>query len=110
MALRVYSIVALCAEMEQGNQQAVSASTASSSQNSLTGGGAASSSQNSLKGSGAASSSKNSTTSGGGGKVAVTKRKRSVLTLERKLEIISEVKKGKSVRQCLDSLVFQNLQ
>ncbi len=45
MALRVYSIVALCAEMEQGNQQAVSASTASSSQNSLTGGGAASSSQ-----------------------------------------------------------------
>ncbi len=51
-----------------------------------------------------ASYSKNSTTSGGGGKVAVTKRKRSVLTLERKLEIISEVKKGKS-----DSLVFQNL-
>ncbi len=49
-------------------------------------------------------------TSGGGGKVGVTKRKRSVLTLERKLEIISEVKKGKSVRQCLDSLVFQNLQ
>ncbi len=97
MAIRVYSIIALCAEMEQGNQQAVSASTASSS-------------QNSLKGSGAASSSKNSTTSGGGGKVAVTKRKRSVLTLERKLEIISEVKKGKSVRQCLDSLVFQNLQ
>ena len=110
MALRVYLIVALCAEMEQGNQQAVSASTASSSQNSLTGGGAASSSQNSLTGSGAASSSKNSMTSGGGGKVAVTKRKRSVLTLERKLEIISEVKKGKSVRQCLDSLVFQNLQ
>ncbi len=97
MALRVYSIVALCAEMEQGNQQAVSASTASSS-------------QNSLKGSGAASSSKNSTTSGGGGKVAITKRKRSVLTLEKKLEIISKVKKGKSVRQCLDSLVFQNLQ
>ncbi len=87
----------VCVEMEQGNQRAVSASTASSS-------------QNSLKGSGAASSSKNSTTSGGGGKVAVTKRKRSVLTLERKLEIISEVKKGKSVRQCLDSLVFQNLQ
>ncbi len=93
----------------QGNQRAVSAFTASSSQNSLTGGVAASS-QNSLKGSGAASSSKNSTTSSGGGKVAVTKRKRSVLTLERKLEIISEVKKGKSVRQCLDSLVFQNLQ
>ncbi len=92
----MYSIVALCVEMEQGNQQAVSASTASSSQNSLTGGIAASSSQNSLKGSGAASSSKNSTTSGGGGKVAVTKRKRSVLTPERKLEIISEVKKGKS--------------
>ncbi len=91
------------------NQRAVSASTASS-QNSLTGSVAASSSQNSLKDSGAASSSKNSTTSGGGGKVAVTKRKRSVLTLERKLEIISEVKKGKSVRQCLDSLVFQNLQ
>ncbi len=89
--------------MEQGNKQAVSASTASSSQNSLTGGVAA-------KGSAAASSSKNSTTSGGGGKVAVTKRKRSVLTLERKLEIISEVKKGKSVRQCPDSLVFQNLQ
>ncbi len=84
--------------MEQGNQQAVSESTASSSQNSLTGGGAASSSQNSLTGSGAASSSKNSMTSGGGGKVAVTKRKRSVLTLERKQEIISEVKKGKSVR------------
>ncbi len=103
MALRVYLIVALCAEMEQGNQQAVSASTASSSQNSLTGGVTA-------RGSAAASSSKNSTTSGGGGKVAVTKRKRSVLTLERKLEIISEVKKGKSVRQCLDSLVFQNLQ
>ncbi len=78
-------------------RQAVSASTASSS-------------QNSLKGSGPASSSKNSTTSGGEGKVAVTKRKRSVLTLETKLEIISEVKKGKSVRQCLDSLVFQNLQ
>ncbi len=96
--------------MEQGNQQAVSASTASSSQNSLTGAVAASSSQNSLIGSGAASSSKNSTTSGGGGKVGVTKRTRSVLTLERKLEIISEVKKGKSVRQCLDSLVFQNLQ
>ncbi len=94
--------------MERWNQLAVSASTAySSSQNSLTG-VAASSSQNSLKGGGAASSSKNSTTSGGGGKVAVTKR--SVLTLERKLEIISEVKKGKSVRQCLDSLVFQNLQ
>ncbi len=74
--------------MEQGNQQAVSASTASSS-HSLTRGVATSSSQNSLKGSGAASSSKNSTTSGGGGKVAVTKRKRSVLTLERKLEIIS---------------------
>ena len=74
MALRVYSIVALCAEMEQGNQQAVSASTASSSQNSLTGGVAA-------------SSSKNSTTSVGGGKVSVTKRKRSILTLERKLEI-----------------------
>ncbi len=35
--------------MEQGNQQAVSASTASSSQNSLTSGVAASSSQNSLK-------------------------------------------------------------
>ncbi len=105
----MYSIVALCAETEQGNQQAVSASTASSSQNSLTGGVAASSSQNSLKGSGAASSSKHSMTSGGGGKV--TKRKqRSVLTQERKLEIISEVKKGKSVRQCLDSLVFQNLQ
>ncbi len=95
--------------MEQGNQQAVSASTASSS-HSLTRGVATSSSQNSLKGSGAASSSKNSTTSSGGGKVAVTKCKRSVLTLERKLEIISEVKKGKSVRQCLDSLVFQNLQ
>ncbi len=60
--------------------QAVSASTASSSQNSLTGGAAASSSQNYVKGSAAASSSKNSTTS------------------------------GKSVRQCLDSLVFQNLQ
>ncbi len=61
MALRVYSIVALAlyAEMEQGNQQAVSASTARSSQNSLTGGVAASSSQNSMKGSGAASSSKN---------------------------------------------------
>ncbi len=103
MALRVYLIVALCAEMEQGNQQAVSASTAGSSQNSLTGGVAA-------RGSAAASSSKNSTTSGSGGKVAVTKRKRSVLTLERKLAIISEVKKGKSVRQCLDSLVFQNLQ
>ncbi len=88
----------------------VSASTASSSQNSLTGGVAASSSQNSLKAGGAASSSKNSTNSGGGVKVAVTKRKRSVLTLERKLEIISEVKKGKSVKQCLDSLVFQNLQ
>ncbi len=93
MALRVYLIVALCAEMEQGNLQAVSASTASSSQNTLTGGVAA-------RGSAAASSSKNSTTSGGGGKVAVTKRS-SVLTLERKLEIISEVKKGKSVRQCL---------
>ncbi len=106
----MYSIVALCAEMEQGNQQAVSVSTASSSQNSLTSGVAASSSRNSLKGSGAASSSKNSMTSSGGGKVAVTKHKRSVLTLERKLEIISEVKKGKSVRQCLDSLVFQNLQ
>ncbi len=64
-------IVALCVEMEQGNQQAVSVST---------------------------SSSKNSTTSGGGGKVTVTKCKRSVLTLERKLETISEVKKGKSVR------------
>ncbi len=51
MALRVYLIVALFAEMEQGNQQAVSASTVSSSQNSLTGGAAASSSQNSLKGS-----------------------------------------------------------
>ncbi len=51
MALRVYLIVALFAEMEQENQQAVSASTASSSQNSLTGGVAASSSQNSLKGS-----------------------------------------------------------
>ncbi len=106
----MYSIVALCAEIEQGNQQAVSASTASSSQNSLTRGVAASSSQNSLKGSGAASSSKNSMTSGDGGKVAVTKRKRSVLTRERKLEIISEVKKGKSVRQYLDSLVFQYLQ
>ncbi len=106
----MYSIVALCAEMEQGNQQAVCASTASSSQNSLTGGVAASSSRNSLKGSGAASYPKNSTNSGGGGKVAVTKHKRSVLTLERRLEIISEVKKGKSVRQCLDSLVFQNLQ
>ncbi len=78
VVLRVYSIVALCAEMEQGNQQAVSASTASSSQNSLTRGVAASSSQNSLKGSGAASSSKNSMTSGGGDKVAVTKHKRSV--------------------------------
>ncbi len=78
MALRVYLIVALCAEMEQGNQQAVSASTASSSQNSLTGGVTA-------RGSAAASSSKNSTTSGGGGKVAVTKRKRSVLTLEREV-------------------------
>ncbi len=75
----MYLIVALCAEMEQGNQQVVSASTASSSQNSLTGGVAASSSQNSLKGSGAASYSKNSTTSGGGGKVTVTKRKRSFL-------------------------------
>ncbi len=106
----MYSIVALCAEMEQGNQQAVSTSTARSSQNSLTSGVAACFSQNSLKGSGAASSSKNSTTSGGGGKVGVTKRKRSALTLERKLEIISEVKKGKSVRQCLDSLVLQNLQ
>ncbi len=52
MALRVYLIVALCGEMEQGNQRAVSASTASSSHNSLTGGVAASSSQNSLKGSG----------------------------------------------------------
>ncbi len=93
-----------------GKSTAVSASTASTSQNSLTGVVAASSSQNSLKGSGAASSSKNSTTSGGGGEVAVIKRKRSVLTLERKPEIISEVKKGKSVRQCLDSLVFQNLQ
>ncbi len=91
VVLRVYSIVALCAKMEQGNQHAVSASTASSSQNSLTCGVAASSSQNSLKGSGADSSSKNSMTSGGGDKVAVTKRKRSVLTLERKLEIISEV-------------------
>ncbi len=110
MALFEYSIVALSEEVEQGNQQAVSVSTASSSQNSLTLGVAASSSQNSSQGSGAASSSKNSTTSGGGGKVAVTKRKHSVLTLERKLEIISEVKKGKSVRQCLDSLVFQNLQ
>ncbi len=81
----MYSIVAraLYAEMEQGNQQAVSASTASSSQNSLTRGVATSSSQNSLKGSGAASSSRNSMTSGGGGKVAVTKRKRSILTLER---------------------------
>ncbi len=106
----MYSIVALCAVMEQGNQQVVGVSTTSSSQISLTGGGAASSSQNSLKGNEAASSSKNSTTSGGGGKVAVTKRKRSILTLERKLEIISEVKKGKSVRQCLDSLVFKNLQ
>ncbi len=74
--------MALCVEMEQGNQQAVSVSTASSS-------------QNSLKGSVAASCSKNSTTSGGGGKVA---RKCSVLTLERKLEIISKVKKGKPVR------------
>ncbi len=62
-------------EMEQGNQQSVSASNASSTQNSLIGGVAASSSQNSLKGSGAASSSKNSTTSVGGGKVSVTKRK-----------------------------------
>ncbi len=51
---------------------------------------------NSLIGSGAASFSKNSTTSGGGGRVAVTKRKCSVFTLERKLEIISEVK---AVRQ-----------
>ena len=83
-------------EMEQGNQQVVSASTASSSQNSLTGGTSASSSQNSLKGSGDASSSKNSTTGSVGSKVV--KRKRSVLTLERKLEIIAEVKKGKSVR------------
>ena len=83
-------------EMEQGNRQVVSVSTASSSQNSLTGGSSASSSQNSLEGSGAASSSENSTTGSVGSKVA--KRKRSVLTLERKLEIISEVKKGKSVR------------
>ncbi len=44
-------MVALFVEMEQGNQQAVSAFTASSFQNSLTGGVAASSSQNSLKGS-----------------------------------------------------------
>ncbi len=90
--------MALCVEMERRNQQAVSASTASSCQNLLTGGVTASSSQNSLKGNGAASSSKNSTTSGGGGKVAVTKCKHSILTLERKLEIMSEVKKGKSVR------------
>ena len=82
-------------EMEQGNRQVVSVSTASSSQNSLTGGSSASSSQNSLEGSGAASSN-NSTTGSVGSKVA--KRKRSILTLERKLEIISEVKKGKSVR------------
>ncbi len=82
--------------MEHGNRQVVSVSTASSSQNSLTGGTSASSSQNSLKGSGDASSSKNSTTGSVGSKVV--KCKRSVLTLERKLEIIAEVKKGKSVR------------
>ncbi len=43
-----------------------------------------------------ASSSKNSTTGSVGSKVV--KRKHSVLTLKRKLEILAEVKKGKSVR------------
>ncbi len=46
-----------------------------------------------LKRSEAANSFKNSTTSGDGSSVTVTKRKRSVLTLEIKLEITSGVLK-----------------
>jgi len=85
--------------MERGrSEQTVSTCTASSSQNLLTGDFAASSFQNSLKGSEVASSSKNSMTGGCSSKAAVAKRKRSVLTLAKKLEIIDELKKGKSVR------------
>ena len=74
-----------CGEMESRSQQIVRERTASSSQNSLTGDLAASSYQNSMTG-------------GSSSKVSVTKRKRSVLTLEKKLEIVAESKKSKSVR------------